>query len=71
VSATQLLIKNLSRKAKWTSAWSWTVTIGFYPTLIILSTTDDTTVILDENWVSNKTQTWFDLDWAYNWVVMG
>ena len=71
VSSTQLLIKNLSRKAKGTSASSGTITIGFYPVLILTSVTGGWNSYLDEQHISNKTQTWFDISGTYDWVALG
>lgn len=70
VSTTTLLIRNLSRKAKWTSGGAVTVTIGFYPTIVMYSSTDNTTVYFDEAWISNKTETWFDISGAYDRVAI-
>jgi len=69
VSETELLIKNLTRKTKWTSAWSATVTVWFYPVLVLYTSTDNASAYFDEAGISNKTQTWFDIDWAYDRVA--
>lgn len=70
VSTTQLLIKNYSRKAKWTSWGAWTVTIWFYPTIVIYSDTANTSCFLDEAAISNKTETWFDISGAFDRVAI-
>ena len=57
--------------ARGTTIGAATVTTWFYPTQVIYSDTINTQCFLDEENISNKTQTWFDIDWAYDWVARG
>jgi hypothetical protein len=65
-----LILKNQARKAKWTSGWAVTVVVWFYPVVVITSVVGGWNVYLDEQHISNKTDIWFDISWAYDRVAI-
>jgi len=71
ISDTELLIRNDAKKAIWTSGWSATVTIWFYPRIVLVAVVWGWNAVFDESDISNKTATWFDINGAFDWVALG
>ncbi len=69
-STSDLLIRGLTRKAIGTSAWAWTITLGFYPRIVLVAAVWGWNAVFDENDISNKDSNWFDINWAFDWVAL-